>query len=131
MCVCVCVCHCVCVCVIVCVCVCVCVCVRVKRSLSKRIALKVDVLQDREIHCLQARPCICQPGNFTCWDSEGVNGKIFDVTEAKDHPTHSVRAQLHLPVLTAFGLQRLHSVNVQRYLKDKSKVRGDFLYDFH
>ena len=40
---------------------------------------------------------------FTGWGSEGVKGKIFDITEAKDHPTHSVKAQLHLPVLTAFG----------------------------
>ena len=26
-----------------------------------------------EIYCLQARPCIFQPGNFTGWDSEGVS----------------------------------------------------------
>ena len=25
-------------------------------------------------HCLQAHPCIFQPGNFTGWDSEGVVG---------------------------------------------------------
>ena len=31
------------------------------------------MLQDREIYCLQARPCIFQPGNFTGWGSEGVN----------------------------------------------------------
>ena len=30
----------------------------VKRFLSKRIALKVDVLQDRKIYCSQARLCI-------------------------------------------------------------------------
>ena len=38
----------------------------------KMIALKVDMLQDRKIDCLRARPCIFQPGNFTVWDSEGV-----------------------------------------------------------
>ena len=26
-----------------------------------------------KIDCLQARPCIFQPRNFTCWGSEGVN----------------------------------------------------------
>ena len=44
----------------------------VKRFLPKRIALKVDVLQDRKIYCLQARPCIFQSRNFTGWSSEGV-----------------------------------------------------------
>ena len=39
---------------------------------SKRIALKVDVLKDRKIYCLQARPCIFKPGNFTDWGSQGV-----------------------------------------------------------
>ena len=39
---------------------------------SKRIALKVDVLEDRKIYCLQARPSGFQPGNFTVWGSEGV-----------------------------------------------------------
>ena len=27
------------------------------------------------MYCLQARPCIIQPGNFTGWGSEGVNGR--------------------------------------------------------
>ena len=40
---------------------------------SKHVALKVDVLQDRKIHCLQVCPCIFQPRNFTGWGSEGVN----------------------------------------------------------
>ena len=39
---------------------------------SKLIALKADVLQDREINCLQARPCIFRPGKFTGCGSEGV-----------------------------------------------------------
>ena len=46
---------------------------RVKGVSSKLTALKVDVLQDRKIYCLQARPSIFQPGNFTGWGSEGVN----------------------------------------------------------
>ena len=41
---------------------------------SKRIALKVDALQDWKISCLQARLSIFQPINFTGWGSEGVNG---------------------------------------------------------
>ena len=44
----------------------------VKKIFMKMIALKVDMLQDRKIDCLRARPCIFQPGNFTVWDSEGV-----------------------------------------------------------
>ena len=44
----------------------------VKGFSSKRIALKVDVLQDRKIDCLQARPSIFQPGNFTGCGGEGV-----------------------------------------------------------
>ena len=37
----------------------------VKGFSSNRIALKVDVvLQDPEIYCLQASPCIFQPGIF-------------------------------------------------------------------
>ena len=31
------------------------------------------MLQDQKIYCLQARPLIVQPGNFTGWGSEGVN----------------------------------------------------------
>ena len=30
------------------------------------------MLQDRKIQCLQARPYIIQPGNFTGWGSEGI-----------------------------------------------------------
>ena len=50
---------------------------RVKGFSSKLTALKVDVIQARKMYCLQARPCIFQPGNFTGWGSEGV----------KPHPT--------------------------------------------
>ena len=61
-----------------CVCVCVCVCVHwhVNGFSSKRIALKIDILQDRKIHCLQVRQCIFQPGSFTGWCSEGVKPHI-------------------------------------------------------
>ena len=45
----------------------------VKGFSFKLIALKVDVSQDRKIHCLPGRACLFQPGRFTCWDSEGVN----------------------------------------------------------
>ena len=44
---------------------------------SQRIALTVDVLQDRKICYLQARPCIFQPGNFTGWGNDGVKAKLF------------------------------------------------------
>ena len=44
---------------------------------SKRIALKVDVLSDRKIYCLQARSCTFQPGNCTGWSSEGVNVRVY------------------------------------------------------
>ena len=40
---------------------------------SNRIALKADVLQDRKIDCLQARPSVFQPEMFTGWGSDGVN----------------------------------------------------------
>ena len=35
-------------------------------------APKVGVLWDRNIYCLEARPCRFQPGNFTGWSSGGV-----------------------------------------------------------
>ena len=44
----------------------------VKGFLSIRIVLKINVLQDRKIYPLQARPYIIHPGNFTGWGSEGV-----------------------------------------------------------
>jgi len=37
------------------------------------------LLEDWNIYCLQARPCIFQPGNFTDWGSERVN--IADISE--------------------------------------------------
>ena len=47
---------------------------------SKRIALKIDVLQDR----LRARPCIFQPGNLSGWGSEGVN--VFTLGQSGSQP---------------------------------------------
>ena len=35
------------------------------------------MLQDRKIHCLQARPYTFQPGNFTGCGNEGVNATRF------------------------------------------------------
>ena len=32
------------------------------------------MLQERKIHCLQAGPCIFQPGNCTGWGGDGVKG---------------------------------------------------------
>ena len=51
-----------------------------KGFLSKRVALKVDVFQVRKIYCLQARPCIFQPGNFTGLGNERVNMIKFTFT---------------------------------------------------
>ena len=48
----------------------------VKGFLSKRVARKVDVLQDRKTFSLQARPCIFQPRNVTGWGSEGVKSQF-------------------------------------------------------
>ena len=48
---------------------------------SKLIALKVAVLKDRKIYCLQARPCLFQPGNFTGCGSEGVNNVAETLTD--------------------------------------------------
>ena len=45
-----------------------------KKSKKKSIALKVDVLN--KTHCLQACPCIFQPGNCTGWSSEGVKSSL-------------------------------------------------------
>ena len=43
---------------------------------SKRIALKVDMLEGRKIHSLQARPCFFA-GNFKGWGSEGVKHYVY------------------------------------------------------
>ena len=40
------------------------------------------VIRARKIYCLQARPCIFQPGNFTGWGSERVNSLCFDLENA-------------------------------------------------
>ena len=41
-----------------------------------RIALQAEVSQGQKISCLQACPCIFQPGKFTGWGSEGVNQSV-------------------------------------------------------
>ena len=43
-----------------------------ERIVIKTHGLKVDVLQDRKIYWLQARPYIYEPGNFSGWGSERV-----------------------------------------------------------
>ena len=48
----------------------------VKGFSSKRIALKVDVLEGRKIHSLQVRPCFFA-GNFKGWGSEGVKHYVY------------------------------------------------------
>ena len=49
---------------------------RVKGVSSPRIVLKVDVLEGRKTHCLQARPCIFA-ANVKGWDSEGVKHYVY------------------------------------------------------
>ena len=39
---------------------------------SKPTLLKLDLLQDWEIYRFQAPVFTFQPGNFTCWGSEGA-----------------------------------------------------------
>jgi len=48
--------------------------------MKKRKALKVEVIHllDWKIYCLQACPCIFQPGNVTGWGSEGVKSARFE-----------------------------------------------------
>ena len=61
-------------------------------------ALKVDVLQDRKIYCLQARPCIYQPGNFTGWAVKGLKAShSFRVTCDKNarEPAQQQRIALY------------------------------------
>ena len=40
-----------------------------RKPLNQCIALKIDMLWDGKIYCLQARSCIIQPGYFTDWSS--------------------------------------------------------------
>ena len=74
---------------------------------SKRIAL-IYMLQDRKIYCLQARPCIIQPGgNFTGWGSEGVKMQFRIATDPdlklnKQAAVTSVRTRTRL--VTCFSV---------------------------
>ena len=69
-------------------------------------ALKVDVLKEREIYCLQACLCVFQPGNFTGRGSEGVNYYYLFVCCAALCLSHSeawVGAEIKLPAVENRG----------------------------
>ena len=48
-----------------------------ERTFTKTCTLNVGVLQDQKIYCLQACPCIFQPGNFTGWAVKGLMQESF------------------------------------------------------
>ena len=66
----------------------------VKGLSSKGKALKVDVT-DRKMYCLQSRPYIFQPGNFTGLGSEGV--KPHRVRRGKRRDRGEISALIKLP----------------------------------
>ena len=66
---------------------------------SKHVTLKVDVPQDRKIYCLQVRPYIFQPGNFTGWGSEGV--KTTTITKHSRQPYHCLDKRKYYTALKA------------------------------
>ena len=49
---------------------------------------------DQKIYCLQVRPGIFQPGNFTGWGSEGVNikTKIRKKKKSRSSDTQRLKA---------------------------------------
>ena len=49
---------------------------------SKRV-LKVDLLEDQKIYCLQVCSCTLQPWNWTGMGSEGVKGLAFSLSKKK------------------------------------------------
>ena len=51
----------------------------VKGPSSKRVALKADVLQNRNMFSLLPRPCSFQPGNVTGSGSEGVKTTLSPI----------------------------------------------------
>ena len=56
---------------------------------------------------MQARPCIFQPGNFTHWDSEGVNESIRKYTITQNfhqRQTSKLRETLKIVVAVAVGV---------------------------
>ena len=57
----------------------------VKGLSSKHFALKVDVLYDWNIYCLQVRQCIFQPGHFTGWGSDGLRPLMWAVSSCGCH----------------------------------------------
>ena len=50
--------------------------------------------QDRKLYCLQAGPCIFQPGNVTGWGSEGVKNVVICIK------FHGLRIYQHNPICT-------------------------------
>ena len=61
------------------------------------------MLQDRKIYCLQARPCIFQPGNVTGWGGEGVkyDGQRCEPFECASECEEQIKNQdsVHKPQL--------------------------------
>ena len=78
---------------------------------SKRTALTVDVLQDRTIYCLQARPCIFQPGHLTGWGSEGV--KRAETTTLSSAAVFSLEKAIASETLRE-NRRRLNAVKTER-----------------
>ena len=70
------------------------------------IIIKVDVSQYQKTYCLQARPCIFQPGNCTGLGSEGVNLLSFPAEKAHasclltEHLLQSSRNVSHYTIIT-------------------------------
>ena len=83
---------------------------------SKRRALKVDVLQDRKLYCLQARPYIFQPGHFTGWSSEGVKGCVLALSERHSYALHRVPEKKHENQLSEGNA--IHHCNYHQYKFD-------------
>ena len=54
-----------------------------EQILIKMHSIKSRLSQDRKTRCLQARPCSFQPGHFTGWGSERVNGAIVVIVAAE------------------------------------------------
>ena len=50
-----------------------------ERTFTKMYTLNVDVLRDQKIYCLQARPCIFQPGDVTDWRQKGEGGGLLPI----------------------------------------------------
>ena len=95
----------------------------VKRSWSNHIALEVDGLKDRKIYRLKARPCICQPGNFTDWGSEGV--KTSSPYRSSSEKTTEPKEGRSAAVTVQFQPQasELHALTVEGHGNDQSAFK--------